>query len=156
MAIKKALVITNGQIEQLQAGDTLAHPDLFSRINGNAGSLVIGAPVYVSADDEVDKARANAAGTKDVLGLVADTSIATTVAGTVQSDGVLTATTGQWDAITGGSGGLVANTIYFLSAATAGMLTATAPVADGEFVCRVGLALSPTELEITILTPIKL
>jgi hypothetical protein len=156
MSIKKPLVITNGQIEQLQSGDRLASGDLFNRLNANAGSLVIGTPVYVPAAGSVDKARANAASTKDVLGLIADVSVATNTQGAVQSDGVLEATTAQWDAVTGQTGGLTPGAIYFLDAAATGKLTPTAPTADGEFVCRVGLALSTTELEISILTPIKL
>jgi hypothetical protein len=156
MSVKKALVITNGQIEQLQTADRLASPTVFSRTNANAGALVIGTPVFVAGAGTVDKARANAAGTKDVLGLIADVSVATGQPGTVQSDGVLTATTAQWDAITGQVGGLVPNTTYFLDSAVAGKLTPTAPTADGEFVCQLGLATSPTELEISIRNTVKL
>jgi hypothetical protein len=68
----------------------------------------------------------------------------------------LTATTGQWDAVTGGSGGLVANTVYYLDAATAGKLTATAPTTAGQYVVEVGMALSTTELLIKTRTPILL
>jgi hypothetical protein len=156
MATKKPLVITNGQIEQLQTGDNLASNDLFERLNDSGVALPKGTPVYVPATGEVAKAQANAAGTMKVFGLVADTSIADATSGSIQTDGVLTATTGQWDTITGGSGGLTPNSVYFLDAVTAGMLTATAPVADGQFVARVGLALSETELEITFHAPIKL
>jgi hypothetical protein len=156
MTIKKALVITNGQIEQLQATDRLASPTVFSRTNANAGALVIGTPVFVAGAGSVDKARANAAGTKDVLGFITDISVATGQPGTVQSDGVLTASTAQWDAVTGQSGGLTPNTTYFLDSAAAGKLTPTAPTADGDFVCPLGLATSPTELEISIRSTIKL
>jgi hypothetical protein len=154
--LKKPLVITAGQIEQLQAGDRVASPTIFNRLNANAGPIIIGTPVYVPGDGSVDKARANATATKDVLGLVADVSIANGVPGAIQSDGVLAASTAQWDAVTGQSGGLTPGSIYFLDSATAGKLTVTAPTADGEFVCRIGLATSTTELEISILTPIKL
>lgn len=156
MATKKPLVITNGQIEQLQAGDNLTSKDLFDRLNNSGGALVKGTPVYVPTAGEVDKAKADAASTKDVFGLVADTSIADTASGGIQTDGVLSATTAEWDAVTGQTGGLTPGAIYFLSATTAGMLTTTAPTTDGHFVCRVGLALSTTELEITFHAPIKL
>lgn len=156
MATKKPLVLNNGQIEQLQAGDNLSSKDLFDRLNNTGGALVKGTPVYVPLAGEVAKARANATGTKNVFGLVADASIADAASGGIQTDGVLTATTAEWDAVTGQSGGLTTDAVYFLSAATAGMLTTTAPTADGHFVCRVGLALSPTELEITFHAPIKL
>lgn len=154
--IKKPLVVTNGQIEQLQAGDQLASPDLTNAQNGNAAALVIGTPVYVSAGDTVDKAKADAASTKDVFGLVADVSIAIAGSGAIQTDGSLVATTTQWDAVTGQTGGLTPGAIYYLSAATAGMLTTAAPTADGHYVAPVGKAKSTTELEITILSTIKL
>src|SRR5690348_12407010 len=109
MATRKPLVIVDGEIQQLQAGDDLEAPltgaQLASMSNANAGSIVIGAPVYVSGADAVDKAKADASGTKDVFGLVGETSITTSTAGMIATDGVLSATTGQWDAVTGDTGG---------------------------------------------------
>lgn len=160
MAAKKPLVITAGQIEQLQAGDTLdaavSEVDVVSKTNDNAGPIVIGAPVYQKSDGDVDLGRANAQGTVQLLGLVKDVSIAAAGSGLIQTDGVLVATTGQWDAVTGGSGGLTAGSAYYLDAATAGLLTTTAPTSVGQFVVRVGLAISTTEMEISIMPPIKL
>ena len=106
MAVKKPLVITNGQIQQLQAGDTIEHPGILNRTNNNAGAIVIGQAVYVDGAGTVDLAQADAAGTKDVLGLVVDTTIAAAAAGGVITTGILTATTGEWDAVTGQVGGL--------------------------------------------------
>lgn len=160
MAARKPLVINSGQIEQLQAGDTLVasvtEVDVVSKTNDNAGSVVIGAPVYQKSNGNVDKARANAQGTVQVVGLVADTSIAAAGSGNIQTDGVLVATTGQWDAVTGGSGGLTPGSPYYVDAAAAGLLTATAPSTASQFVVRVGLALSSTDMDITITAPIKL
>lgn len=157
MAVKKPLVITNGTIEQLQAGDSLYNPDMLQLTNDNVAAVVIGAPVYITAAGHFDKAQADAVGTKDVIGLVADApSIGIAGTGNVLTDGRLSATTGQWDAITGGSGGLTPGAVYWLDAATAGKMTSTAPTADGEFVCRLGSAISETEFEISIQTPIKL
>jgi hypothetical protein len=156
MAIKKPLVLNGGQIEQLQSGDTLSNVEFLQLTNGNAGSLVIGEPVYASGNDQVDKARANAVGTVNVIGLVADTSISTGVTGGIQTDGVLTATTGQWDTVAGTSGGLTANTIYYLSSSTAGRITSTAPTTAGEFVQQIGIAISTTELKIKFEQRIKL
>lgn len=155
MAVKKPLVLnTTGQIEQLQSSDSLSSVELLQLTNGNAGSIVIGAPVYISAADTVDKARANATGTKDVFGLVADATIAAAATGGIQTDGILIATTGQWDSICGTSGGLTFNTRYYLSQATAGLLTATAPTSG--WVCEVGIALSTTEMKVDIKPTIKL
>jgi hypothetical protein len=156
MAVKKPLVITNGQIEQLQSTDSLASVDLLQLTNGNAGTVVIGTAVYISANDTVDKARANAVGTVNAIGLVADTSILAAASGSIQMDGILTATTGQWDAIAGTTGGLTKDVIYYLSSSTAGNITATAPTTVGEFVVQLGIAISTTELKVEIAKRIKL
>lgn len=160
MTARKPLVINGGQIEQLQAGDTLnastTEVDVVAKTNDNAGAVVIGAPVYQKSNGNVDKARANAQGTVQVVGLVADVSIAAAGSGNIQTDGVLVATTGQWDAVTGGSGGLTPGSPYYVDAGTAGMLTATAPATASQFVVRVGLALSTTDMDITITAPMKL
>lgn len=157
MAIKKPLVLNaNGEIEQLQSGDSLASAELLQQTNGNAGALVICTPVYSSNNDTVDKARANAVGTVNVIGLMADVSTAAGALGAVQLDGILTASTAQWDVVTGGAGGLVKDTIYYLSSATAGKLASVAPTVAGEFVIRVGIAISTTELKIDVGPRIKL
>lgn len=156
MAIKKPLVLNNGQIEQLQNTDTLANAESVQLTNANAGALVIGTPVYASGNDAIDKANANAVGTVNVIGLVSDASIASAAAGGVQLDGVVVATTGQWDAVAGTTGGLTKDVIYYLDATTAGKITATAPVAAGQFVKQVGIAISTTELKIELRPRIKL
>lgn len=156
MAVKPPLVITAGQIEQLQAGDSVASADLFNRTNNNAGAIVIGQPVYVDGAGTVDLAQADILGTSNVLGLVADTSIAAATPGGIQTDGNLTATTGEWDVVTGQVGGLTAGVKYFLDPATAGMLTTTATTTLGEVVAPVGTAMSTTEMEITISHTVRL
>ncbi len=156
MAVKKPLVITNGQIEQLQSTDSIATGELIQLTNNNAGSIAIGTPVYSVANDAVDKAKADAVGTANVIGLVGDSSISASTSGGIAIDGILSATTGQWDTVAGTSGGLTKDTFYYLSAATAGLLTATAPSAAGQFVVCVGIAISTTELKIHILPRVKL
>lgn len=160
MAARKPLVIINGQVQQLPAGDTLnaaaSEVDVVSLVNASGSAAAICTPVYVSASGSFSLARANAAGTMEAIGLVRDASIANTTAGSIQTDGVLTATTGQWDAITGQTGGLTFGAVYFLSATTAGQLTSTAPSTSGQYVLRVGKALSTTDLDISILAPIGL
>lgn len=151
MAIQKPLVIISGQIQQIPVGDTLSagtvEVDVVAKLNANAGAIVRGTPVYPSSATQVDKAGAAAAATRKVLGLMQSASTAAGVSGFVQTDGILTATTGEWDAVAGTTGGLVFNTVYFLSA-TAGLITATAPSTAGNYVCPVGIALSTTELDI--------
>lgn len=157
MAVKKPLVLTNGEMEQLQSGDQVAQATIFNQDNANANTVVIGTPMYAtSTAGEMDKAQADAAATKDVLGLIAEASVAAAAAGAVQSDGVLVATTAQWDAVTGDSGGLTAGSKYYLDPDTAGQLTTTPPSDPGDFVAMVGTGLSTTEMEISIRSTIKL
>jgi hypothetical protein len=148
MARKKPLVLdSNGGIQQLQAGDYISEVDFLSQTNGEVGAIVIGAPVYkTSTANEVKKARANASGTSNAIGLAADVTVAAGASANIQTDGVLTATTGQWDTITGGSGGLTPGSKYFLDDATAGKLTATAPTSTSSYVQEVGIALSTTDM----------
>lgn len=154
MASRLPLVVVNGRISQLPSGDTLNaqvnEVDTFTLTNASASAVPIGTPVYISAASACQPARANASGTCELAGLVRDASIAASASGSVQTDGVLTATTTQWDSVTGQTGGLTPGSTYFLSSATAGRLTVTAPTATGEFVTRVGRALSTTDLDITL------
>lgn len=159
MASRIPLVLVNGQISQLPTGDTLNasanEVDVVSMTNANVGAIVIGTPVYVSAAGSVDKAQATASNSSKVLGLVRSASIAAAGTGFIQTDGIISATTGEWDDVAGTTGGLSAGTDYFLSA-TAGLLTATAPSAVGQYVTYIGRALSTTDLEISLDRPIAL
>jgi hypothetical protein len=161
MAARKPLVIVSGQIQQLQTGDTLncavSTIDASSLTNDNASTINICQAVYVKSNGHVDLAEANASGTCTVFGLVQDTSIATSVAGNVQTDGIFTATTTQWDAVvTGESGGLTPGSIYYLDPATAGKLTTTAPTTAGQYVVQVGIAESATTMKLWFRAPILL
>jgi len=156
MAIKKPLVLTNGQIEQLQSTDSITQTELIQLTNNNASPIVIGTPVYAVGNDQVDKAKADAVGTTNVIGLVGDSSISASASGGFVLGGILTATTTQWDAVAGTTGGLTKDVIYYLSASTAGQLTSTAPSAAGQFVVQIGIAISTTELKIEVQPRIKL
>lgn len=150
MSLRKPLVINAGQIQQLQSGDTLDAPqaggDVVAQVNDEAGSIVIGTPVYNDANDGVKKGKADASGTKDVIGLIRDVTVSTSASGQVQTNGIVTATTGQWDTAFGTSGGLTKGTRYFLSASTAGLGTSTAPSTVGQYVVELGIGISTTEL----------
>jgi hypothetical protein len=98
-------------------------------------------------------ARANAADHAHVQG-IATVGNQDSQAITNQFTGVVTLTTAQWDAVvTGQSGGLTAGAWYYLSSATAGFLTTTAPSVGGTFKTLVGLAISPTELQLQLGEP---
>ena len=148
MAVRKPLVVINGQLQEIPAGDSLSaassEEDVVAKTNGNAGAITIGMPVYLKADGTVDKASAAASGTKRVLGLVRDASIAAAANGNVQTDGVLTSA--DWTDVAG-TATLTAGADYYLSA-TAGQLSASAPSSAGHYVCYVGMAISTDTLEI--------
>ena len=155
MALRKPLVIgSSGETQNLQSGDTLDAPqsggDIVSQTNDEVGSVVIGTPVYNDANDGVKKAKADAAATSSVLGLVKDVSISASVAGNVLINGILAASTAQWDAVAGTTGGLTAGTRYYLSAGTAGLLTSTAPSTAGQYNVEVGIAISTTEMKVNV------
>ena len=154
MALRKPLVVVDGKPQQLQAGDTLdaVAIEVDSIVLGNAAATAqtIGTPVYISGSSAFQPARANASGTCEVAGLVRDASVANASTGSVLTDGILTASTAQWDAITGQTGGLTPGAVYFLSAAVAGKLTSTAPTSIGAYVVRVGRAFSTTDMDVTI------
>jgi len=160
MANRKPLVIVDGQLRQMAAGDVLDaqlnEVDFIAATNDELAAIVIGTPVYINGADTVKEALADAIGTSNVLGLVVDATVAADDPARILTDGRLAATTAQWDAITGDVGGLTPGAIYYLDPAIAGNLTTTAPTADTEVVARIGKALSATILEISINQPILL
>lgn len=160
MALRKPIVMNAGQMQQIQSGDDLdaaaSGTTDVSLTNAEAGAVVCGTPVYSFGAGTVKKAKADAAGTSKVVGLMHDASTAGSAAGLVAVAGILALTTGQWDAVTGASGGLTFNNTYYLDPATAGLLTATAPTTVGQSVVAVGRALSTTTMELFVREPILL
>lgn len=143
MAIRKAIVMVAGELQQLQSGDTLGGPvaevDLIALTNSDAATAVLGEVMYSFGAGTLKKAKADAAGTAQALFLAASASTASAASGNFQSAGVLA-----------GLSGLTAGSVYYLSAATAGAMTTTAPTTTGQFVTRLGTAISTTEFEIKI------
>ena len=162
MALRAPLVIgSDGLPQQLQSGDTVnvsaANYSSRSVTNGEgATAIVIGMAVYASAADTVKRAQANAKATSKLVGLGLDASVAAAGVGNIITTGTLVATTVQWDAVAGTTGGLAFNTTYFLDPTTAGKITASAPTTVGQCVVVVGMALSSTELELQFSQPILL
>jgi hypothetical protein len=115
----------------------------------------IGTPVVASTTvaETVVPGRANAVGTTYVIGVAASSGVIGNKT-FVQYSGPLTLTTLEWDAITGQTGGLTLDVPYYLSSATAGKLTATAPSAGGTFKQPVGVALSHTTMMIELTFPV--
>lgn len=155
MATRKPLVLVAGEIQQLQAGDDINVPLSgaieISLTNDEATPVVIGSAVYSDAAAGFKKAKADASGTSNCIGLVNKSpSIANATAGPVATEGIVTLTTAQWDAVAGTTGGLTFNTRYYVSAATGGLITATPPSAAGQYVQCVGIALSTVDLKLEV------
>jgi len=142
MAVRKPLVLVGGSIQQLQSGDTLSGPvaevALIVLTNDDAGNHVLGDVVYIDAADGVKKAKADASATAKAFAF-ATATITNGTTGNYQTDGILAGLTG-----------LTAGAVYYLSAATAGLMTSTAPSTLGQYVTRLGRAISTTEFEIAI------
>lgn len=117
--------------------------------NDNAGTVSPGMVVYIKSNGHVDLAKADSGGTAQGFGL-AQASILTTASGVIQYRGNLVLTTSQWDTVAGTSGGLTPGTLYYLSDATAGKITSTAPSTSGHIDQLIGEALSATELVLKI------
>lgn len=162
MAIRQPLVLgADGLAQQLQSGDSISSPTTVPSIravtNGEASAaLVIGTPVYASAADVVKRAQANAKTTSKLAGLWYDATTAAAAVGNLASDGVIVATTVQWDAVASTTGGLTFNTTYFLDPVTVGKITATPPITAGQCNVVIGVAISATELFLQIEQPILL
>lgn len=156
MAIKKPLVIgSNGEIEQLQAGDIIlagSTTQSFSAINENAGAISQGQVVYVSSSGNVNLANNAAEATAKAIGVVEDASIASTASGSVLTDGAITIA--DWTTIAGAAT-LTAGAVYFLDGVD-GNITTIPPTLAGSYVVRIGTAISTTTLEVSISRPIKL
>lgn len=104
-----------------------------------SGAIAQADVVYISAANSVSKAKADADTTARAIG-VAPLAIANAASGDICSDGLIS-----------GFSGLTAGSRYFLSAATAGLVTATAPSGAGNSVVQVGFAKSATEMQLQFL-----
>jgi hypothetical protein len=94
--------------------------------------------VYISSADNVSKAKGDTESTSRAIGF-ATTAASATATVPVRSEGILT-----------GFSGLTAGSRYYLSAATAGGITATAPTGTGHVIIQAGFAKSATALHIQL------
>lgn len=136
MATRKPLVLVSGEIQQLQSGDTLggtSETGQLSQTNGDAATTAIGDIMYISGSDEVSKAKADASGTTHAVA-VALAVVASAGTGVFQFNGIVT-----------GLSGLTPGATYYLSAATKGLMTTTPPSTVGQYVVKLGKAVSATE-----------
>lgn len=120
----------------------------FTITNDNAGQASPGQPVYVKANGHADLAKANNANTANVVALCVS-GMGNGEPGEVRTAGILRLEPGQWDAVTGGVGGLVPGSVYWLSDSHAGVLTTTEPSSPSE-TYRVGTAFDANTMSINI------
>lgn len=144
MAVLKPIVLKNGELQQLQPGDSIGETQLISLVNDDSAAMAIGEVAYISSAGAVEKARADALATTEAF-YFATQAIASSAAGYFQSSGVLS-----------GLAGLTAGATYYLSPTTAGLITVTPVSATGQYNVRLGKAVSATEFEIRIERPILL
>ena len=117
--------------------------------------VIPGTPIYVTNLARLEIAQASGLPQARMVGIVTSATLAG-FAADAQTQDVLTLTTGQWDAVTGGTGGLTPGSVYYLSA-TAGELTTTPPATPASvYNTRAGIAISSTQLDIKIRAPFKL
>lgn len=103
------------------------------------GGIAAGDAVYISANDTVLKAQADATATSRLIGF-APSAITAAASGPIKLSGVAA----------GVLTGATANDPYYLSAATAGEVTATKPTGSGNRVVLAGFAKNATDLLIRI------
>lgn len=118
--------------------------------------LLVGMPVYRVGGFDTQPAKADTAATSVVTGITRDTVIAPANNGLIQQGGRLIAQGSEWAPILEQPGGLVPGDIYYLSAQNAGKITNIPPTTVGEFVVRLGVAKSPTILDVDIFAPIEI
>lgn len=160
MAVHRPLVFSANRVRRLPAGDSIEGAGtgtVIEMTNRHGSTVVIGQAVMSSSgDDSFSLAQGNDLAYARVIGLVADTSIANLADGGVQVAGELEATTAEWDAVTGDTGGLSASMAYYLSTSTAGRITTDTATTEDEADVFIGVALSPTRLLLAIAEPVIL
>ncbi len=134
-----------------RAGDADPTPGMpvFASFVSEPGGITTVEQSRTSASEGTDIAFAKAS----AIGLI--TSIGTGDLVTVQTSGLITLTEDQWDAIADSSGGLQMGSPYYISAFDNALITPTSPVLPGQYVTRIGVALSATTMFIQPYAPIQ-
>lgn len=156
MALRKPIVLVDGKLQQISSSDTLdarvIETEGVTLENEESSAAVTkGMAVYLSSAGKCKKAKADASGTMEVFGLVADDSITAGNSGLVQTAGQLQVA--DWTDVADGAT-LTAGAQYYASAAVAGKITSTPPTAG--FIKPVGRAITTTTMQILIGQSIQL
>jgi len=153
MATRRPLVIIDGVVHRLPIGDIIGGPTEVDCVElFNVGPQILpGKAVYISGDDEITLAQADALGTANPIGLATET-INTSTFGIIQVSGVISLTLSDWIIATNDSAGLSGfNSLYFLDTSLPkGSLTDVEPTTSTQFKTIVGRGISSTKLKIII------
>lgn len=149
MAIYPAIILKNGLPQVAGASDQISNATSNSSTfpMTAAANLVKGQAVYSTGSGQAALAKGDASTTSRAIGLVSDVAIAITAVGNIVTSGALTIA--DWTAVTGGTA-LTPGVPYFVSAATAGQLTATSPSTSGQYSHQIGYALTATTMQLDI------
>lgn len=148
MAVRKPLVIKDGQIQQLQAGDMLVGQNLSVDLTNASGSATIPKlnPVQIFANNQCSTAINITEDQHKVIGFAIE-AIPPSTEGTVQILGVIEGTTAEWDAVTGDTGGLSPGP-YWLDDGVLTPVSSLPETVDTRYVKRIGTAISATKFKI--------
>lgn len=122
---------------------------VFSSLVASPGELMVQPTDIRAADPALTSARLFASTLGVVAGVREDGSV------DVQSAGFLTLPVAQWDLIAGGTLGLTPGLAYYAAKFPRVGLTTSPSTDPGDFVTRVGTALSPTTLLLTPSAPVQ-
>lgn len=146
-----------GQVISGTVGGTVDKNIYATMMNSGSSNILKGQPVRKLSDTTIELAQGNTS-RKGVIGLAAEPILIGEVK-QVMIEGSLAMTSAEWDAVTGDTGGLVADgSPYFLDFSVAGKLEKdvnvdTAPASS--YLVTVGYAISSTAFRLDIDAPIK-
>lgn len=145
-AVYDPLVIQNGQIRELPSGASInVSPVIIQMVNSESTAITRGQPVASNASGEAQLCVYDNIAKVRVLGVVFDESVEPGETANIAILGPVEATTDEWDALTGDTGGLSGTAKYYVGS-TAGDLAVTATTTNGTFQAPVGVAMSTTKL----------
>lgn len=163
MALRRPIVLgTTGRKELLQSTDTIflgatnVHGIEFTNTSGS--SIAAGTPVYLLNNSVYLADQGAGEPASWVQGLVTS-AVGSGSGGVIQMSGVLTLTTGEWDALVGTTGGLTPNSKLWLHLTLAGKLTPVLPpmlTTVNKYLLGVGRAVNATAFEISIASRVLL
>lgn len=131
-------------------------------VNASEEDILPGTPVVITDAAEGDIAvNDGTVAAAAVTGIALETIVAEVAdpaspagSGQIQTDGIVDLTTAEWDAVTGGSGGLTPGAYYFVGDGGAGTQLVTTEPTGGAIIAPVGQALTATKLILRISYPV--